>query len=143
MDAGGFPAAGTLARDDRIQRKTTAVQIFLHMGDDHIALGHLDAVAGHQLQPLNEREVVETGPCYLAPVDLHRVENGYRSDLAGAGGVPLNALEAGFKGVILKLVGYAVLIVMAGAPAGLGVGDIVVGHHDPVNRDIVFFRQLL
>ena len=38
MDTGWFPAAGAFIRYYLCQRKITTVQIFFHMGDDHIPL---------------------------------------------------------------------------------------------------------
>ncbi len=47
MDAGRSTAAWALARDNGIQVKTASVQIFLHLGDNHVPLAHQHPVSGH------------------------------------------------------------------------------------------------
>ena len=91
------------------------------MGNDLIALTHLDAAPRRQLQILNEREVVEARSGYRTAVDLHRVKDGYRSNFPCAAGRPFNRAQDGFIGVILKLERKPVLIVMPGPSAGLCV----------------------
>ena len=96
MDAGGLAAAGAGMWDQLLHVEAATVQILFHMGNDHIPLGDFDAVARHQLQFFNEGEIVQTGSGHLASVDFHGVKYGHRSDLAGAGCVPLNVLELAF-----------------------------------------------
>ena len=110
------------------------------MGNDLIALTHLDAAARRQLQILNEREVVEACPGYRAAIDLHRVKDRHRRDFPGAAGRPFNRAQDGFIGVVLKLKRKPVLIVMPGPAAGSRIGGVVVGNHDAVNGDVVFLR---
>ena len=140
MDTSGLPTAWASGWNDFVSGVAVSVQIFLHMGNDLIALTHLDAAPRRQLQILNEREVVEARSGYRTAVDLHRVKDGYRSNFPCAAGRPFNRAQDGFIGVILKLERKPVLIVMPGPSAGLCVGGIVVGDHDAVNGDVVFLR---
>ena len=140
MDTGRLSAARASGRNDLLSGVAVPIQIFLHMGNDLIALAHLDAAPRRQLQILNEREVVEARSGYRAAVDLHRVKDRHRRDFPCAAGRPFNRTQDGFIGVVLKLERQSVLIVMPGPSAGLCVGGIVVGDHDAVNGDIMFPR---
>ena len=71
-------------RDQLLHIEAAAVQVLLHMRDEHLPLGNFDVVARHQLQFFDEGEVVQTGSGHLAPVNLHGVKYGHRSNLAGA-----------------------------------------------------------
>ena len=140
MDTGRLSAARASGRNDLLSGVAVPIQILLHMGNDLIALTHLDAAPRCQLQILNEREVVEARSGYRTAVDLHRVKDGYRSNFPCAAGRPFNRAQDGFIGVILKLERKPVLIVMPGPSAGLCVGCIVVGDHDAIDRYVVFLR---
>ena len=78
MDAGRFPTAGAPFRNCLLHGKTAAVQIFLHMGDDHVPLADQYPAAGHQLHPLDKGKVVQACPGYPASVYLHRLKNCHR-----------------------------------------------------------------
>lgn len=77
MDTGRLSAARASGRNDLLSGVAVPIQILLHMGNDLIALTHLDAAPRCQLQILNEREVVEARSGYRTAVDLHRVKDGY------------------------------------------------------------------
>ena len=138
MDTGRLATAGTLSRDHALQIKGAAVKVFLYMGDNHIPLGDDDPIAGSQLQRLDERQIMKARPGDRAAVNLHRIKDGNGRDLTGACGCPFNGLQLGLKKVIFKLERKAILIVMFGAAAALGVGHIIVAHYDAVNGYIIF-----
>ena len=85
---------------------------------------------------------MQAGPGNGTAVNLHRLQDGNRSNLAGTGGRPLNARHTCLVQIVLKLIGDAVLVVVAGTPAALGIGDIVVGYNDTVNGYVVIFGIL-
>ena len=140
VNASGLSAARASGRNNFVSGVAVSIQILLHMGNDLIALTHLDAAARRQLQILNKREVVEARSGYRAAVDHHRVKDGYRSNFPCAAGRPFNRAQDCFIGVVLKLECQPVLIVMPGPSAGLCVGCIVVGDHDAIDRYVVFLR---
>ena len=142
MDTGRLAAARTLVRNGLLHTEAAPVQIFLHMGDNHVPFGHQHPVPRHQLQALNKGEVMQAGPGNGTAVNLHRIKDRYRGNLPRAAGCPFNLLEPGFKQVILKFERKAVLVMVAGASAGLGVGDVVIGHHDPINRNVIVLGEL-
>ena len=143
VDSGRLSAAGALVRDYGIHRKIAPVQVFLHMGNDHVSLAHQDTAARRQFQILNEGQVVQAGSGHFASVDLHRLKNGNRGNLAGAAGCPFNRLELCLEQIILKFEGKAVLVVMARAPAAFGQRDVVVSNNDTVDGNISVRRILL
>ena len=69
MNAGRLAAAGALVRERRFQIETAPVHVFLHMRNDHIPLADQYAVARHQLQVLNEGQIVQAGPRHFASFD--------------------------------------------------------------------------
>ena len=75
MDTSGLPTAWASGWNDFVSGVAVSVQIFLHMGNDLIALAHLDAATRRQLQILDKGEVMETSSGYRAAVDLHRVKD--------------------------------------------------------------------
>ena len=79
---------------------------------------------------------MQAGSGHLAAVDLHRLKNGNRGDLAGAARRPFDCLEFCLEQVILKFEGKAVLVMMACAPAAFGQGDVVVGDNDTVDGNV-------
>ena len=117
-------------------RETASVQIFLHVGDDHISLAYQNPVSSHQFQILNKGQVVQTGPADLAAIDFHRCKHSYRSNLSSSARCPFNVLQQALMQVIFKFIGQTVLIVMSGVAAALGIGDVVKRNHDTVNGDI-------
>ena len=134
IGACGLPAAGAGLRHHVLILST--VQVLLHMGDDHVAFGYQDAASGVQFKVLDESQVMEARPGYLTAVDLHRVKQCDRRDLAAASCLPLDRPEDRFIGVILKFEGNAV-IVMVPCPAEVfGIGKAVIPHHHPVDGDI-------
>ena len=138
MDARRLPAAGTAGRNKALKVEVTTVQVFLHMGDNHVPLGDQDAVSGHQFQIFHEGQVVERGAGHSAAVDLHRGKDCHGRDLPSARRVPLHRVQRGLIQIILKLEGQTVLVVMPGAAAGFAVGRIVVFHNDSVDGDVGF-----
>ena len=78
VDAGRLPTAGAPFRYGLPHDKAAAVQIFLHMGDDHVPLADQYPAAGHQLHPLDKGKVVQACPGYPASVYLHRLKNCHR-----------------------------------------------------------------
>ena len=99
MDTSGLSAARASGRNNFVSGVAVSIQILLHMGNDLIALAHLDAAPRRQLQILNEREVMETRSGYRTAVDLHRVKDGY-------GTVPRKTKKpaaAGFHGTAILL----------------------------------------
>ena len=79
---------------------------------------------------------MQTGPADLATIDFHRCKHSYRSNLSGSARRPFNVLQQALMQVIFKFIGQTVLIVMSGAAAALGIGDVVKRNHDTVNGDI-------
>lgn len=77
VNASGLSAARASGWNNFVSGVAVSIQILLHMGNDLIALAHLDAAARRQLQILNEREVVEARSGYRTAVDLDRVKDGY------------------------------------------------------------------
>ena len=146
MDAGGLAAAGTLTGNGLFHTKAAPIQIFLHMGDNHVPLGHQHPVSRHQFQALDEGEVMQTGPGDGTAVDFHWLKDRYRGNFPCTAWSPLNILEPGFKQVILEFERKTVFVVVAGTSAGLGVSDVVIGHHNSINRNVivlsVLFQQL-
>ena len=55
-----LPTAGTGLRYHILI--VPAVQIFLHMGDDHVALGDQDTASGIQLQVFDKGQIMKTCP---------------------------------------------------------------------------------
>ena len=86
---------------------------------------------------------MEAGPRNFAAVNLHGVKNCHWSDFTGARGIPFDVLELAHIGIVLKLVGDSILIVMPRASAGFGIGNVVICHHNSVDGDIVFLCYLL
>ena len=113
------------------------------MGNDHVSLAHQDTAARRQFQILDKGQVVQAGSGHFAAVDLHRLKNGNRGNLAGAAGRPFNRLELCLEQIILKFEGKAVLVVMARAPAAFGQRDVVVSNNDTVDGNISVRRILL
>ena len=85
---------------------------------------------------------MEAGPRHLASIDLHRVKHRDRGDLPGAGRCPFDGLQIRFIQVIRELEGDAILIVVACAPAGLRISDVIVAHDDTVDGNIARLRIL-
>ena len=79
---------------------------------------------------------MQTGPADLTAIDFHRRKHCYRSNLSGSARRPFDVLQQALMQVIFKLIGQTVLIVMSGAAAALGIGDVVKRNHDTVNGDI-------
>ena len=52
----------------------STVQIFLHMGNDHIAFGNQNTASGIQFQVFDKSQVMEACPRYFAAVDFHGVK---------------------------------------------------------------------
>ena len=117
-------------------REAASVQIFLHVGDDHVSFAYQNPVSSHQFQILNKGQVVQTGPADLAAIDFHRCKHSYRSNLSSSARCPFNVLQQALMQVIFKFIGQTVLIVMSGVAAALGIGDVVKRNHDTVNGDI-------
>ena len=140
VNASGLSAARASGRNNFVSGVAVSIQILLHMGNDLIALAHLDAAPRRQLQILNEREVVEARSGYRAAVDLHRVKDGYRSNFPCAAGRPFNRAQDCLISVVLKLECKPVLIVMPGPAAGSRIGGVVVGDHNAIDRYVVFLR---
>jgi len=82
IGACGLPAAGAGLRHHVLILST--VQVLLHMGDDHVAFGYQDAASGVQFKVLDEGQVMEARPGYLTAVDLHRVRQSDRREIAAA-----------------------------------------------------------
>lgn len=61
----------------------------------------------------------------IAAVNLHGIEDADRSNLAKTGWSPFNFSQDCLIGVILKLIGEAVLIVVSGLSAAFGVAETV------------------
>ena len=140
VDASGLLAARASGRNDFVSGVAVSIQILLHMGNDLIPLAHFDAASRHQLQFLDEREVMKACPGYCASVDLNCVKDGYRSNFPCAAGRPFNRAKDCLISVVLKLERKPILIVMPGSAAGSRVGGIVVGNHNAVNGYVVFLR---
>ena len=117
-------------------REAASVQIFLHVGDNHVSFAYQNPVSSHQFQILNKGQVVQTGPADLAAIDFHRCKHSYRSNLSSSARCPFNVLQQALMQVIFKFIGQTVLIVMSGVAAALGIGDVVKRNHDTVNGDI-------
>ena len=88
VDVCRMPAAG--AGFWRHVLAAPAVQVVLHMWDDHVPFGYQDAASGVQLQPLDEGQVVQACPGYPAAVNLHGVEDCHRCDLTEASCLPFD-----------------------------------------------------
>ena len=58
MDTGRLTAAGTLIGNCLLHAEAASVQVFLHMGNNHVPLGNHDPIPWHQLQSLNEGEIM-------------------------------------------------------------------------------------
>ena len=140
VNASGLSAARASGRNNFVSGVAVSIQILLHMGNDLIALAHLDAAPRRQLQILNEGEVMEARPGYRAAVDLHRIEDGNWGNFPCAAGCPLDRAQDRFIGIVLKLECEAVFIVVSGPAAGLCVGSIIVGNHDAIDGNIMFLR---
>lgn len=82
-----------------------AGQVIGDLGDDHIGLINGDPVSGSQLQPLHDTEVVDTGPAYGGPLQLHWLEYGHRIDKSRPGGAPFNIGEGGLLELVRPLKG--------------------------------------
>ena len=74
---------------------------------------------------------------HLASVDLYRVKNSYRRDLTGTCRRPLNVVKPCFKELVFKLKGKTILKMVPCPSAGAGVGNGVIGHDQPVDRQII------
>ena len=136
MDAGRLSTAGTNMGNRIHHREAASVQIFLHVGDNHVSFAYQNPVSSHQFQILNKGQVVQTGPADLAAIDFHRCKHSYRSNLSSSARCPFNVLQQALMQVIFKFIGQTVLIVMSGVAAALGIGDVVKRNHDTVNGDI-------
>ena len=114
-----------------------AGQVIGDLGDDHIGLINGDPVSGSQLQPLHDTEVVDTGPAYGGPLQLHWLEYGHRIDKSRPGGAPFNIGEGGLLELVRPLKGNGVSGEFGGAAQGCAVGDIVIEKHQAVGGDVV------
>ena len=136
MDAGRLSTAGTNTGNRIHHREAASVQIFFHVGNDHVSFAYQNPISSHQFQILNKGQVVQTGPADLTAIDFHRRKHCYRSNLSSSARRPFDVLQQALMQVIFKLIGQTVLIVMSGAAAALGIGDVVKRNHDTVNGDI-------
>ena len=139
MGACGLPAAGAGLRRHVLIVPT--VQIFLHMGDDHVALGNQDTASGMQLQSFDKGQVMEARPGYLTAVNLHRVKYCNRGNLTAAPCLPFYPAEDRLIGVILKFEGNAVIVMVSGPAEACGVGEAVEAQHHPVDGDVPGIRK--
>ena len=135
VDAGRLPTAGAPFRHGLFHDKTATVQVFLHMGNDHVPLADQYPAAGHQLHPFDKGKVVQACPGHLTSVYLYRFKNRHRRDLPGTGRIPLNGEQLCFVEFILKFKGYPIFVMMPCPAARPGKGNVIVGCHDPVNGD--------
>ena len=142
VDADRLPTAGAPFRYGLPHDKTATVQIFLHMGDDHVPLADQYPAAGHQLHPLDKGKVVQACPGYLTSVYLYRFKNRHWGDLPGTGRVPLNREQLCFVELVLEFKGHPILIVVSCPAARPGKGNVIVGGHDPVNGDVIVLCKL-
>ena len=70
----------------------------------------------------------------IAAVNLHGIEDADRSNLSESGRCPFNFTQESFVGIILKLIGEAVLIVVSGFSAAFGVAETVKNHDNAIDR---------
>ena len=143
MNAGRLAAAGALVRECRSQIETAPVHVFLHMRNNHIPLADQNTVARHQLQVLNEGQIVQAGPCHFASFDFYWSKDGYRRNLTSPSRRPLDGTKCCLKQLVLKFERQTVLIVMSCAPASFGKGNIIVGYNDAIDGNIAVFCILL
>ena len=125
MDAGRLSTAGTNTGNRIHHREAASVQIFFHVGNDHVSFAYQNPISSHQFQILNKGKVVQTGPADLTAIDFHRRKHCYRSNLSGSARRPFDVLQQALMQVIFKLIGQTVLIVMSGAAAALGIGCLL------------------
>ena len=104
MDAGRLSTAGTNMGNRIHHREAASVQIFLHVGDDHVSFAYQNPVSSHQFQILNKGQVVQTGPADLTAIDFHRRKYCYRSNLSGSARRPFDVLQQTLMQVIFKLI---------------------------------------
>ena len=116
-------------------REAASVQIFLHVGDDHVSFAYQNPVSSHQFQIL-----IKDRLCRLALLTSQpSISTGVNTATGAISPVlrcPFDVLQQALMQVIFKLIGQTVLIVMSGAAAALGIGDVVKRNHDTVNGDI-------
>ncbi len=93
MDAGRLSTAGTNMGNRIHHREAASVQIFLHVGDNHVSFAYQNPVSSHQFQILNKGQVVQTGPADLTAIDFHRRKHCYRSNLSGSARRPFDVLQ--------------------------------------------------
>ena len=134
IDACGLPTARAGLRYHVLIVPT--VQIFLHMGDDHVTFADQDAASRVQLQPFDEGQVVEACPGYPTAVNLHCIKQCNRRNLTGAPCLPFNRPEDRFIGIILKFEGNAIVVMVSCPAQACGIGKAVIPHHHPVDGDV-------
>lgn len=79
-------------------------------------------------------EYTKTSSGNITAVNLHGIEDADRSNLSESGRCPFNFTQESFVGIILKLIGEAVLIVVSGFSAAFGVAETVKNHDNAIDR---------
>ena len=118
---------GTTAGADRRRDVgiPSAIQIILYMWDDHVSFGNKNPASGYKLQIFDKGQIMKGSSGNIAAVNLHGIEDADRSNLAKTGWSPFNFSQDCLIGVILKLIGEAVLIVVSGLSAAFGVACLL------------------
>ena len=119
VNACGVSTAWASGWNDFVSGIAVSIQILLHMGNDLVSFAYLDTASRHQLQILDEEEVMEACPGYRAAINLHRVKDRHRCNFPRAARRPFNRTQDGFVGIVLKLERQSIFIVMPGPSAGL------------------------
>ena len=70
----------------------------------------------------------------LKEYGINGIEDADRSNLSESGRCPFNFTQESFVGIILKLIGEAVLIVVSGFSAAFGVAETVKNHDNAIDR---------
>ena len=127
---------GTTAGADRRRDVSisSTIQIILYMWDDHVSFGNKNPASGYKLQIFDKGQIMKGSSGNITAVNLHGIEDADRSNLSESGRCPFNFTQESFVGIILKLIGEAVLIVVSGFSAAFGVAETVKNHDNAIDR---------
>ena len=91
----------------------------------HVSFGNKNPASGYKLQIFDKGQIMKGSSGNITAVNLHGIEDADRSNLSESGRCPFNFTQESFVGIILKLIGEAVLIVVSGFSAAFGVAETV------------------
>ena len=113
---------GTTARADRRRDVgiPSTIQIILYMWDDHVSFGNKNPASGYKLQIFDKGQIMKGSSGNITAVNLHGIEDATGAISPKSGRCPFNFTQESFVGIILKLIGEAVLIVVSGFSAAFG-----------------------